>query len=156
MKTSFGLRRALCLPLVAAAGAAIAASPAGAAQQLQTINCAGHQLTVRTNTNHSSQNGGWGSAKIVSGGSGTGSPVAFSGQLLDTTQNETVFTFGSAKGHGKAEHKQNTITCTQQTSGTVGDFVEPNAPLPPGVSPSDEATFLLSVTVVPKGHATIG
>jgi hypothetical protein len=142
--------------LFAAAGAAFAASPASAAQQLQTVMCNGHQLTVRVNTNHSSQNGGWGSAKIVSGGSGVGSPVAISGQLVDSTLDQTLFTFSSSKGHGKAEHNQQTITCTEQQTGTVGDFVPPDAQLPPGASFNDEATFTLTVIVVPKGHTTIG
>lgn len=156
MRRSFGVRRALCVSLFAAAGVAFAASPASAAQQLQTVTCNGHQLTVRVNTNHSSQNGGWGSAKIVSGGSGIGSPVAFRGQLVDTTLNQTLLTFSSAKGHGKAEHNQQTITCTEQQTGTVGDFVPPGAQLPPGASLSDDATFTLTVVVVPKGHTTIG
>jgi hypothetical protein len=155
-KRSFGIRRAVCVSLFAAAGAAFAASPAGAAQQLQTVTCNGHQLTVRVNTNHSSQNGGWGSAKIVSGGSGIGSPVAFRGRLVDTTLNQTLSTFNSAKGHGKAEHNQQTITCTQRINGTVGDFLPPDAQLPPGASLSDAATFTLTVVVVPKGHTTIG
>jgi hypothetical protein len=156
MRIPLRLQRAWWVSLLAAAGAAVATSPASAAQQLQTVTCNGHQLTVRVNTNHSSQNGGWGSAKIVSGGSGIGSPVAINGRLVDTTLNQTLFAFSSAKGHGKAEHNQQTITCTEQQTGTVGDFVPPDAQLPPGASLSDDATFLLSVTVVPKGHTTIG
>jgi hypothetical protein len=155
-RRSIPVRRAACVSLFAAAGTVFAALPASAKQQLQTFTCNGHQVTVRANSNHSSQHGGWGSAKVVSGGSGVGSPIAFSGQVFDTTLNQTVFTFDSAKGHGKAEHNQRTITCTQQRSGSVGDFVPPNAQLPAGGSLSDPATFTLTVTVVPKGHATIG
>ena len=156
MSKAFGLRRVLCASLFAVLAAVIAASPASAAQQTQTVTCGGHQITVRTNTNHSSQNGGWGTAKIISGGSGRGSPVAFSGRVLDTTVNQTVFTFSARKGKGHAEHNQQSITCTQQQTGTVGDFVPPDAQLPPGVSLGDDATFTLTVMVVPKGHTTIG
>jgi hypothetical protein len=146
----------LCAALFAMVGAAIATSTADAAQQTQTVTCGGHQITVRTNTNHSSQNGGWGTAKIISGGTGRGSPVSFSGRLIDTTVNQTVFTFSAHKGKGHAEHKQHSITCTQRETGTVGDFVPPGAQLPPGVSLGDDATFNLTVVVVPKGHTTIG
>jgi hypothetical protein len=156
MGKAFGLRRALCASLVAVVSATVAAAPAGAAQRTQTVTCGGQQITVRTNTNHSSQNGGWGTATIVSGGTGRGSPVAFSAQLLDTTAGQTVFTFSARKGKGHAEHNQRSITCTQQQTGTVGDFVPPNAPLPPGVALGDQATFTLTVMVVPKGHTTIG
>lgn len=157
-RRSIRVRRAVCVSLFAAAGSAFAASAASAGHQLQTITCGGHQVTVRTITNHSSQHGGWGSAKIVSGGSGRGSPIEFREQLVDTTlmPNQTVFSFDGKKGHGKAEHKQQTLTCTQMQTGTVGDFVPPNAQLPSGGALTDNATFTLTVTVVPKGHTTLG
>jgi hypothetical protein len=156
MRKPFRLRGFVGVVLVAGVGAAFSASPAFAARSPLTLVCNGQQVTVLVNNNHSSQNGGWGSAHIVSGGSGTGSPVAFSGQLVDTTADQTLLTFNSAKGKGNAEHNQQSISCTQTLTGTVGDFVPPDMLLPPGVSLGDQATFNLSVTVVPKGHTTIG
>ena len=102
-RRSIPVLRAVCVSLLVAAGTAFAAFPASAKQQLQTLTCNGHQVTVRANSNHSSQHGGWGSAKIVSGGSGVGSPIEFSGQLVDTTlmPNQTVFTFDTKKGSGR-------------------------------------------------------
>ncbi len=157
-RSSVRVRRAVCVSLFVAAGTAFAAVPASAKQQLIHLTCDGQPVTVRANTNHSSQHGGWGSAKIVSGGSGVGSPIEFSGQVVDTTlmPNQTVFTFDAKKGHGKAEHKQQTITCTETLTGTVGEFVPPAVQLPPGASRGDDATFTLTVIVVKKGHTTIG
>jgi hypothetical protein len=144
--------------LFAAASGAFAALAASAKQHPQPLTCNEHPVTARVNTNHSSQRGGWGSGKIVSGGSGVGSPISISGQVLDTTlmPNQIVFSFNSKKGSGKAEHNQQTVTCTQMTTGKVSDFVPPGAQLPPGAALTDNATFTLTVIVVPKGHTTLG
>src|SRR5438874_7019354 len=98
---------------IAAAPALLSATPAQAAQSSQTITCDGQQVTIRTNDNNSSDNGGWSSVQILSGGSGHLTPTSFSGTATDTTVNQLLFQFSSAKGSGHANHNQQTVTCTQ-------------------------------------------
>ena len=107
---------------------------------------------------NSSQNGGWGSAQIISGGSGVGSPVAFGGTGTDTTVGQTLFSFSQMKGQGFAEHNQSatTTTCTLTTTGTLADFLAPGATPPPGTALTDTVEFDETVTVVLKGNTTIG
>lgn len=155
----FGVRGALGATLLACAGAAFAASPALAAQSQQTVECNGQTVIVRTNDNHSSQNGGWDSVKIISGGSGTATPTSFSGTLVDTSNPDepiVLFAFDQTKGQGNANHNQQAITCTETIPGTVGDFWDPAQPLPSGINLTDPATFTLTVTAVPQGQSTIG
>lgn len=160
-RRSLWVRRGVCVSLFAAAGSAFAALPASAKQHPVNLTCGTQPVTVRANTNHSSPHGGWGSGKIVMGGSGVGSPIEFKGQVVDTATglmppNPIVFAFDAKKGSGKAEHNQHTITCTQTQTGMVSDFVPPGVQLPSGASPTDPATFTLTITVVPKGHTTLG
>jgi hypothetical protein len=136
------------LTIAAGAGLAGLAGPAHAAQTTMPLTCAGQQLTVRVNTNHSSQNGGWGVGQVVAGGTGHLVPTAFSGSLVDNAIHQTLFTFAQAKGGGNANHNQPTITCTQSETGVLGDFLNPGDTPPPGTSVSDSVTFTLTVTAV--------
>ena len=124
------------------------AGPAHAALSTLPITCDGQQLTVRVNTNHSSEHGGWGVGQIVAGGTGHLVPTAFSGSLVDNAINQTLFTFDQAKGGGNANHNQPTVTCTQSETGVLGDFLNPGDTPPPGTSVSDPVTFTLTVTAV--------
>jgi hypothetical protein len=134
--------------IAAGAGLAGLAGPAHAAQSTMPLTCAGQQLTVRVNTNHSSQHGGWGVGQVVAGGTGHLVPTAFSGSLVDNAVNQTLFTFAQAKGGGNANHNQPTVTCTQSETGVLGDFLNPGDTPPPGTSPTDSVTFTLTVTAV--------
>jgi hypothetical protein len=134
--------------IAAGAGLAGLAGPAHAAQSTMPITCGGQQLTVRVNTNHSSEHGGWGVGQVVAGGTGHLVPTAFSGSLVDNAINQTLFTFAQAKGGGNANHNQQTITCTQSETGVLGDFLNPGDTPPPGTSVSDPVTFTLTVTAV--------
>ncbi len=103
--------------IAAGAGLAGLAGPAHAAQSTMPLTCDGQQLTVRVNTNHSSEHGGWGVGQVVAGGTGHLVPTAFSGSLVDNAVNQTLFTFAQAKGGGNANHNQPTITSTPRTLG---------------------------------------
>ena len=136
--------------VIIAAGAGLAglAGPAHAAQSTMSLTCAGQQLTVRVNTNHSSEHGGWGVGQIVAGGTGHLVPTAFSGSLVDDAINQTLFTFAQAKGGGNANHNQPTVTCRQSETGVLGDFLNPGDTPPPGTAVSDPVTFTLTVIAV--------
>jgi hypothetical protein len=135
--------------ITAGAGLAALAGPASAAQTTLPVTCDGQQLTVRVNTNHSSEHGGWGAGQVVAGGTGHLVPTAISGSLVDNAINQTLFTFEQAKGGGNANHNQSTVTCTASQTGVLGDFLNPGETPPPGTSVSDPVTFTLMVTVVP-------
>ena len=135
--------------IAASAGLAGLAGPAHAAQSTMPLTCDGQQLTVRVNTNHSSEHGGWGVGQIVAGGTGHLVPTAFSGSLVDNAINQTLFTFAQAKGGGNANHNQPTVTCTaSDDTGTLGDFLNPGDTLPTGTSLTDSVTFTLTVIAV--------
>ena len=137
------------LTIAAGAGLAGLAGPAHAAQTTLSITCGGQPLTVRVNTNNSSEHGGWGVGQIVAGGTGHLVPTAFSGSLVDNAINQTLFTFAQAKGGGNANHNQPTVTCTASQTGVLGDFLNPGDTPPPGTSVSDPVTLTLIVTAVP-------
>jgi hypothetical protein len=139
------------LAIAAGAGLAGLAGPAHAAQSTMPLTCDGQQLTVRVNTNHSSEHGGWGVGQVVAGGTGHLVPTAFSGSLVDNAPNvnRTLFTFAQAKGGGNANHNQPAVTCTQSETGVLGDFLNPGDTPPPGTSLTDPVTFTLTVTAVP-------
>ena len=86
--------------IAAGAGLAGLAGPAHAAQSTMPLTCDGQQLTVRVNTNHSSEHGGWGVGQIVAGGTGHLVPTAFSGSLVDNTVHQTLFTFDQVRAAG--------------------------------------------------------
>lgn len=152
MRVAFPIRRAVCVSLLAGAGAAFAASGASAAPVQQTVTCEGQTIVVSGNTDNSKQS--WYTAQILSGGTGAGSPVAISGVVLDDSQGGAqVATYSASKGQGNAEQNQQTITCTQTITDTAGDFF--GSQLPSGVSASDMVEFDLTITVVPKGQFSI-
>ena len=136
--------------IAAGAGLAGLAGPAHAAQTTIPVACNnGEQLTVRVNTNNSSEHGGWGVGQIVAGGTGHLVPTEISGSLVDNVVHQTLFTFDQAKGGGNANHNQPTVTCTaSDDTGTLGDFLNPRDTLPTGTSLTDSVTFTLTVIAV--------
>lgn len=141
------------LLLAAASGTTLAlsglgAGPALAAQQPQPLQCDGHQITVRVNENNSKENGGWGAAILTDGGSGVLDPTSFSGSMYDETAGQEVFSFEQSKGGGNANHNQQTISCSDTTVATLGDFLDPGDEVPPGMSVDDVVDFSISVTAV--------
>ncbi len=136
------------ITIATGAGLAGLAGPAHAAQSTLPITCDRQQLTVRVNTNHSSQNGGWGVGQVVAGGTGHLVPTEISGSLVDNAVNQTLFTFDQAKGGGNANHNQPTVTCTASQTGVLRDFLNPGDTPPPGTTPNDPVTFNLTVTAV--------
>jgi len=137
------------ITIAAGAGVAAFAEPARAAQSPLPLTCDEQQLTVRVPTSNSSPNGGWAVGQIIAGGTGHGVPTAFSGSLVDNAVHQTLFTFEQAKGGGKANHNQSTITCTTSETGVLEDYLEPGETPPPGTSVNDPVTLTLMVTVVP-------
>lgn len=140
---------------VASAAAATAlgvfAGPAtAAAPTTQQITCNGHQLTIRTNNNSSSMNGGWSVAQIVAGGSGHLIPTSFSLSAYDVTRKLALFSGTQVKGNGNANHTQQTVTCTQTMTGTLAMVLGPVPAdqLPPGVRPTDTVTATFTATAV--------
>jgi len=142
-------RSAVAVAAITIAAGAGLAGPAHAAQSTVPVACPnGEQLTVRVNTNNSSEHGGWGVGQVVAGGTGHLVPTEISGSLVDNAINQTLFTFDQAKGGGNANHNQPTLTCTASQTGVLGDFLNPGETPPPGTSVSDPVTFNLNVTAV--------
>jgi hypothetical protein len=138
----------LAASAVAAVGSLLVAPAAQAAQSTQPLTCDGHEIVVRTADNNSSDHGGWSSARIVEGGSGTLIPTYFAGGAYDVTQDQSIFEFSQVAGGGHAHNQQATITCTQEMHATLGDLLEPGDELPPGTEASDEVVFTLTVTAI--------
>jgi hypothetical protein len=135
--------------IAAGAGLAGLAGPAHAAQSTLPITCPnGEQLTVRVNTNHSSEHGGWGVGQVVAGGTGHLVPTEISGSLVDNTVDQTLFTSDQVKGGGNANHNQPTVTCMASQTGVFGDFLGPRDTPPPGTMVTDSVTFNITVTAV--------
>ena len=134
--------------LPAAAATSGEPNPAGNGQSLQLLSCHGvGDLLVRTNQDRSSDNGGWSSAQIVEGGTGTLIPTSFSFSGYDETTGTDLIDSGAlAKGGGSGNHQQGPLlTCTQTMEGALADFLDPGETPPPGVDPTD--TVLLTFTV---------
>lgn len=148
---TYGKNIAILASAVALAAGGFAA-PAWAAQSEQPLSCDGMQLTIRANNNNSSDNGGWSAAQIVAGGTGHLIPTEFSGSVFDVTVNREIFSFDQVKGGGHANSRQDTVTCTQEMSGTLADFLEPGDTPPPGTAPTDEVTFTITAVAVLKSH----
>jgi hypothetical protein len=135
--------------IAAGAGLAGLTGPAHAAQSTLPISCNnGEQLTVRVNTNNSSEHGGWGVGQVVAGGTGHLVPTEISGSLVDNTVHQTLFTFDQVKGGGNANHNQPTVTCMASQTGVLGDFLGPRDTPPPGTMVTDSVTFNITVTAV--------
>ncbi|GAA2111920.1 hypothetical protein GCM10009841_35060 [Microlunatus panaciterrae] len=146
--------------LVAAAAGTVPATaapsydlnPAGNGQSVQPFTCDGlGDLMIRTNNNHSSDSGGWSSAKIVSGGTGTLIPVSFTFSAYDVTKGAQLFSFTQPKGDGNANHQQTTYHCYQTMTGTLADLLEPGDEVPPGADLSDTVTATFSAEAVHVG-----
>jgi len=127
--------------------AAATAVPAGAAQSPDTLDCAGHQLTIRVNDSNSSERGGWGSVQVLEGGSGHLTPVRFSGVLTDTTADIVLGDFNSERGSGHVPPSKTVAACTTSIDASVGDFVENLETLPDGVALEDDASLALTAYV---------
>ena len=126
----------------------VTAGTALAAQSTDEITCNGQSLVVRHNNSHSSENGGWSSVQVLTGGTGHLTPVSFSATLFDNTINQTVFQGDALKGNGNGNHQQQGQTCTSTITGTLGDFAGPGDQLPPGAQLSDAVTLTLIAVVV--------
>lgn len=124
--------------------------PVHAAQSATTVTCAGHELLIRTSNNNSSDKGGWSTVQVEDGGSGHLTPLAFSGELIDTSVNVSLGTFDNAKGNGHAAADKETSRCTNDIAGTVGTFVQDPSTLPPGAHLADGAVLRLTATVTVK------
>lgn len=147
--TRIGSRTAAGVAALAVVGAGVvAAAPAAtAAQGLQPLTCDGQDLVVRVPNNNSSDRGGWNAAQVVEGGSGTLIPTSFDISAYDVTQDQEIFS-AVQTGAGRAHGNQATVTCTQVTTASLGDLLEPGDEVPPGASLDDEVSFSLTVTAV--------
>jgi len=127
--------------------AAATAVPAGAAQSTDTLDCAGHQLTIRVNDSNSSERGGWASVQVLEGGSGHLTPVRFSGVLTDTTADIVLGEFNAERGSGHVPTSKTVTQCTTSIDATVADFVENLETLPEGAALEDDASLALTAYV---------
>jgi hypothetical protein len=133
---------------VAAGGSAFIAPAAHAAQGDQPLTCDGQNIVVRTGDNNSSDRGGWGAAQIVQGWTGTLIPTSFTFSAYDVTKQLSIFSGTQVSGGGHGHGTQATVTCTQVTTGTLGEMLEPGEELPPGTDSTDDVTFTLTVTAI--------
>jgi hypothetical protein len=125
-------------------------NPAGYGQTVQPFHCDGlGDLLIRTNSNNSSESGGWSTAKIVDGGSGTLIPTSFTFQAYDETTQMELFSGTQVKGGGNANHQQGPVlNCSSSMTGTLQDFLEPGDELPPGAALTDTVTVTFSATAI--------
>lgn len=137
---------ALAALAVATAGSVLAAPAAHAAQSEQPLTCSGQDIVVRTPDNHSSGRGGWSAAKIVDGGSGTLIPTSFEFSVYDDSLGQLIFSDSLLSGGGHGHANQETFTCTQSATGTLGDVLEPGDEVPPGASLEDQVTLTFTVS----------
>jgi hypothetical protein len=138
------MRRLLALPLVAVV-ALLAAGAGNAGRTQQVLTCGSYgQLTVTVTSTKSDHSVAWGTGKVSSPRL-LGIPVSFSGSVIDTTTNQTLFTFSQAKGHGHGMHRQTTVTCTSPPTTTTA-----GAAGIPGVNPTDTIQMDFSAQVVVK------
>ncbi len=104
---------------------------------------------IRTNGSNSSEMGGWSTAKIVDGGSGTLIPTSFTFEAYDVTAGFTLFSGTQTKGGGHANLQQSPVYhCGQSQDGTLADFMEPGDELPPGAALTDKVTVIFSATAI--------
>ena len=130
------------------AGVVAAAPAATAAQGLQPLTCDGQDILVRVPDNDSNDNGGWNAATVVEGGTGTLVPVTFDISVYDVTLAREIFSAVQVSGGGHAHGNQATVTCSQMSTATLADMLEPGDEVPPGASLDDEVSFSLTVTAV--------
>lgn len=140
--------------LPAAAATSGEPNPAGNGQSLQLLSCAGvGDLLVRTNQDRSGDEGGWSTAHIVEGGSGTLIPTSFTFSAYDETTGSELFpAHVAAKGDGSGNHTQGPVlTCTQTMEGPLSSLLDPGETPPPGVDPSDLVLLTFTVTALNVG-----
>jgi hypothetical protein len=129
----------------------VAALPASAAPSTQTLDCgSAGTLLVRTNTNNSSDNGGWSVAQVLPGGSGHLIPTSFVFSAYDDTTQQPLFSFTQPKGNGHANHNQQTVFCSSTQTGVLADLLDPGEQPPPGAALTDIVTVTFGATAVPK------
>ena len=152
-------RRFICISLLSATaavaalgvGVAGASGPGGGSgngsgnngRGVQSISCDGTDFMVAVPNPENSN----GVGQIV-GKKGHGIPVTGTFTITDTTAGIVL----DSEPFGVPGHpNQATTECTGTSfTGTVADFFPPDAPLPPGVSPSDTIVGSLDVFVVLK------
>ena len=128
----------------------IAGSAYGAQHQIP-ITCGDTQLIVSVNTSHSSMNGGWGAAQVVSGGTGHGIPTSFTFSAFDNNVQQALPIGGSTvKGEGNANQNQTATTCQFSQTTTLDQIVGPGFTPPPPFQLTDSVTITNVVTVVVK------
>ena len=141
----------LIIPPLALAWGLVGLPNAVAAQSTDTIDCAGHTLTIRANSSNSSEKGGWSSVQVVDGGSGHLTPVSFRATLTDTTTGQSLGSFTTTKGNGQAQHTRDTVECTDSIVSTLAEFIEDPSTLPPGAALTDAAVLDFTAVVVVQG-----
>lgn len=136
--------------LPASAAPSYEGNKAGNGQSLEPFYCSGlGDLLIRTNGNNSSEMGGWGTAKIVEGGSGTLIPTSFTFEAYDATKEMDLFPSQTlVKGGGHANGQQDVLDCSSTMTGTLEDFAEPGDELPSWAEPSDKIVVTFSATAV--------
>lgn len=151
---------ALALPVaVATAGPALAAptyapNPAGNGITQMQLTCDGQLVTILTNGNRSSENGGWSVGRVV--GDGHLIPTSFTFSLVDLATGDAVWSGQQLKGGGHANPQGDLVTCSQTepagaTLGQVlgGPDTPPGIVLPPGTE-NDPAGFEFTVTAIAR------
>lgn len=160
MRRSALAAMALAVPLtLATAGPALAApsyepNPAGNGITQMQLTCDGQTVTILTNGNRSSDNGGWSVGRVTGGGHLI--PTSFTFSLVDLATSEAVWSGQQLKGGGHANPEGQLVTCSQiePTGMTLGEIVaSPDTPpglvLPPGTE-NDPAGFEFSVTAISR------
>ncbi|WP_157371563.1 hypothetical protein [Angustibacter sp. Root456] len=151
---------ALSVPLaLATAAPALAApsydpNPAGNGITQMELTCDGQTVTILTNSNRSSENGGWSVGRIV--GDGHLVPTSFTFGLVDLATGDTIWSGQQLKGGGHANPQGQVVTCSQvePTGMSLADVLAaPDTPpgivLTPGTE-NDPAGFEFSVTAISR------
>jgi hypothetical protein len=127
------------------------AGPASAAQSTMPLSCDGTTYTLRTNSNNSSDMGGWSVAQLVDA-SGHLIPTSFDYSLVDTAPGSTFsFSQTNQKGHGNGNANQQQVNCSISYDSTLGAEAPPSFDYQStGTSPTDPVTTTITVTAVPK------
>jgi hypothetical protein len=148
MKRLLAVSAAVCVAILVAATAALAAGP-----QPQSITCNGLgtiQIVTgpATGTQDNENVEVWGAARIVGGG--TLIPTSFTFTAYDDTVDLLLFSGVSPKGSGNANQNQDTTTCVESQTTTLDQIWPPDAPLPDGAALSDTVTLSFSVNAIVK------
>jgi len=137
------MRRFLLTAVAVGAAALVAATTALAQRTADTLTCGDATYSITVTSQPSDHSVGWGIGTISGGDHFI--PTAFSGEAIDLTTGETLFSFTQSKGQGNGMHTQTQVTCSTPTElGTAGELGVP------GVDPADEIALTFSATVVRK------